>query len=202
VDSPSNAVLVASRKATTFHDENVAYGDTYYYWARVVGHYGERSPLSPSVGHSITVAPIRTSDVDPAWPGAHVYANSLPTLPNGVTTVLDFDTERYDTAGLHDSGSHPSRLTAPIAGQYLIIGSVSFNAGAGVGQRDIRVRINGVDFSAITQVPADSVAVTTMQITTVTRLVATDYAELAAYQNSGGDHDVAGAMFSMHWIGP
>lgn len=57
------ATLIEIKKAKRFHDENVSYGTTYYYWAKVVDLSGNKSGFSPSASHSILVARIVTGDV-------------------------------------------------------------------------------------------------------------------------------------------
>ena len=66
--STTNDVTVATKIATetshTFHDTNVSYASTYYYFARTVGLGGANfSGYSPSSGHSITVSQVVTGDI-------------------------------------------------------------------------------------------------------------------------------------------
>ncbi len=63
-NDPGAAVLIETRKAKRFHDEDVAYGTTYYYWIKVVDTQGNRSGFSPSATHSVTVVKIVDADVD------------------------------------------------------------------------------------------------------------------------------------------
>src|SRR5262249_3653108 len=58
---------------------------------------------------------------------ARVYNSTVIPVPSsgGVSAVPSFDSERWDTANLHDS-ANPSRLTAPVDGVYLIEAHVSF----------------------------------------------------------------------------
>ena len=62
-NNSATATQIDSKKAWVFHDENVAYGTTYYYWVKVVDTSGNASGFSPSSGHSVLVAQIDTSDV-------------------------------------------------------------------------------------------------------------------------------------------
>lgn len=65
-DNSATATLIDSKKAHTFHDTNVSYGSTYYYWAKVIGMSAtavNTSGFSPSSGHSITVQQVLTADV-------------------------------------------------------------------------------------------------------------------------------------------
>ena len=63
-NNSGTATLIETGKKKRFHDENVSYGTTYYYWGKVVDLTGNLSGFSPSSAHSITVAKIVTIDVD------------------------------------------------------------------------------------------------------------------------------------------
>lgn len=62
-NSSGSATLIATGKKKRFHDQNVSYGTTYYYWAKVVDQSGNASGFSPSSSHSITIAKVVTGDV-------------------------------------------------------------------------------------------------------------------------------------------
>lgn len=62
-NSSGTATEIARGKKLIFHDENVTYGTTYFYWAKVEDTSGNLSGFSPSSSHSITVARIVTNDV-------------------------------------------------------------------------------------------------------------------------------------------
>jgi len=60
VNSSASAVLIESGKKKIFHDQNIVYGTTYFYWVKVVDRTGNLSGFSP-VG-SITVTQLVTGD--------------------------------------------------------------------------------------------------------------------------------------------
>lgn len=65
-DDSSTATKIDSKKAHVFHDVNVLYGSTYYYWAKVVGFSGttaNTSGWSPSSSHSINVTKVALADM-------------------------------------------------------------------------------------------------------------------------------------------
>ena len=111
------------------------------------------------------------------------------SIPNTTNTALTLDTNTINTDGMWAAGNN-TRLTAPLAGKYLIIGGVSFAVGPGAGG-SITFRKNGTTFvgssSPVTQsgsfvgVAEDIIA-----------LSATDYIEIIAFQNSGGAINTAG----------
>ncbi len=62
-DNSGTAALIETRKAKRFHDENVSYGTTYFYWVKVVDQSGNKSGFSPSSAHSVLVARLDNDDV-------------------------------------------------------------------------------------------------------------------------------------------
>jgi hypothetical protein len=143
--------------------------------------------------------------VVPAVHVSHASNQSIPSAP-GVGTLV-FDTERFDTAALHDPASNPSRLTAPLAGLYLVTANVGWLANA-TGAREVAIHKNGGTIVARTVATTDPAGNTTEQtITALLDLTAGDYVEVKLRQNSGGPLDVFSAPqyspeFAMVWIGP
>lgn len=56
------ATEIERGRKTRFHDQNVSYGASYYYWAKVADKSSNLSGFSPSASHSITVARASTDD--------------------------------------------------------------------------------------------------------------------------------------------
>lgn len=104
------------------------------------------------------------------------------TIPHPSVTILSWDQETFDGQDMHDN-VNPSRVTVPIAGRYLVIGRVSYDANPN-GNRSIRIHRNGAAFSITDQGPALSTT-TTQEITEVMDLAAGDYLELSGSQDSG-----------------
>lgn len=86
VNNSGTATLIETRKAMVFHDANVNYGTTYYYWAKVVDLSGNKSGFSPSA--SITVGTVDTGDItgDAVSGVASVVASDAQTT-NSTTAV-------------------------------------------------------------------------------------------------------------------
>jgi len=62
LNNSATAVKIDTKAGTRFHDENVTYGQQYFYWAKVVDRTGNKSAFSPSSGHSITIGRLATGD--------------------------------------------------------------------------------------------------------------------------------------------
>lgn len=138
----------------------------------------------------------------PANTFARVYSDETENLiPDSSWTTVEFDTERWDTGanssyanGFWDSGT-PTRLTAPVSGNYIITGHVEFASGeiADGSERGIRIRharsaaVTTIAWHSHPPVPAgQSSATTRMSIATAFWMRAGDYVILQVYQDSGG----------------
>jgi hypothetical protein len=119
--------------------------------------------------------------------GAHVYRTTSQTIPGSTVTVLTFDAERNDASGWHSTVTNTSRLTAPVAGWYLIGGTVEWATGNTVGARYALLILNGATQIAMAGGPVGTSA-EAIQLTPAVAwyMNAGDYVELNLYQTSGG----------------
>lgn len=117
---------------------------------------------------------------------ARVYHSVAQSIPNSVDTILAFDSERFDTDGIHDTVTNNSRLTCKTAGIYIVVASACFAASA-TGLRVVTLLLNGTTPIGI--------QTTNALVTGRTRLVAVsppqdlivgDYVEARVYHTSGG----------------
>ena len=138
--------------------------------------------------------------------GARVYRTTAQSLSNNTETPISFDGERYDNGGLHEGVTNPSRLTAQKAGVYVISGHLSFASNT-TGTRAVWIKLNGNTYIAKQRLNANAPDYPEFSITTIYHLVATDYVELTAMQDSGGNLNVQqigniSPEFAMQWVGP
>lgn len=131
-------------------------------------------------------------------PTVRLRQTTLINVPNNAFTSVTFQTEDFDldsdsgsTDNMHSTAVNITRITAVYAGYVKLDGGVAFAANA-TNQRGCRWAVNGaaVNASAVllqavgggnfTVVPARPIRVF---------LNVGDYAELQAYQNSGGALD-------------
>lgn len=141
---------------------------------------------------------LRSSIVTPHFVGARVYNSTGLGLTTGVGRILTFDSERFDTDSFHDTGSNTSRLTAPVAGYYVVGAQVRFQLGAG-GRRFVEICLNGDTTNPLERVEAGAVAdaTSTPHLLAVTLWLAAagDYFECRAFQSSGGNLNVEQANY-------
>jgi hypothetical protein len=134
--------------------------------------------------------------------GARVYNSADITLTTGAAAALTFNSERYDDADYHSTSSNTSRLTIPQPGRYRVGASVVFASNA-TGYREIYLQASsGATRIADMLIPAVSGNSTRLVVMTEWEFAASDYVEVYAFQNSGGNLNVtsASAYSPEFWI--
>lgn len=124
----------------------------------------------------------------------NAYAGSAQTLTTSTAAMVDLDNEAHDQGAMHSNVTNNSRITIPTAGDgiYLFVGQVAFVSNS-TGYRRARILGGGAVVLAGVKIPAVNGDETIIQVATIRSAVATDYVELEAWQNSGGNLDtVAG----------
>lgn len=137
--------------------------------------------------------------------GARVYHSAAQSIANTTTTVLAFDSERYDTDVIHDTATNNSRLTCKTAGKYLITAHIDWD-GAVAGARSIQILLNGTTIIAADFDASIGAGGMQQSISTVYALAVNDYVEVQVFQSSGGALEVNrvdaySPEFSMHFQG-
>lgn len=122
---------------------------------------------------------------------AQVTKSAAQSIATAAFTAVTWNAEDLDTDTLHDTVTNNSRLTAQLAGKYLVWATVTF-AGNATGTRIVRLTKNGatnIGRGARVGGHADANAVTGVWLVS---LAATDYVEVEAYQDSGAGLNVVG----------
>ena len=123
--------------------------------------------------------------------------NSGPkTLTTGTSTIITFDTEKFDTDAFHSTVTNTGRITIPSGkgGKYLFTAKVVFQGNA-TGVRYASFKKNGTTqyrIMTLQAVTSGAPDVTGYTMSQVFDLVATDYIELVCLQTSGGNLNVLG----------
>jgi hypothetical protein len=140
-------------------------------------------------------------------PGARVTRTSTLTVPNTTWTTVPFDTERYDTADLHDPAIYTSRLTVPAgkSGVYLVWFNGQLNDTGTNNEEGARIRVNGSTVVASHYVR--SAGYREVMAVALVALAAGDYVEAQVWHNIGSNNtlNVQGNYspeFAMHRLGP
>lgn len=122
-------------------------------------------------------------------PSARVYNNANISIPNNIATALTFNSERWDTDGIHSTVTNTGRMTCVTPALYAIFGHIQFAANA-TGIRSIFIRLNGTTIIGSQLNHQSSAAIAELSIATHYVLAVNDYVELMVYQNSGGSLNV------------
>ncbi|MDO8712985.1 MAG: hypothetical protein Q7K13_00670, partial [Polynucleobacter sp.] len=129
---------------------------------------------------------------------ASVYqAADQNTITVNVWTALTFGAELFDTDGLHDNVTNPTRLTLPLVGKWLVFGAL-YNDYTNItlpAQQGIRIHLNGgaganqlFGYNLASAAGATTGGIATSAIIVTTAV--TDYVELAAIiTGTGGTWD-------------
>lgn len=174
------------------------------------------TPRTWSVGEEQTAALLNTHLRDnldavagTSKAACRVYKSTAFTHNStGNWLTVTFDSERFDTQGIHSTVTNTDRLTIPTSwgGLWFVGASMNWAANS-TGSRFARIRVNatteiaeagGVNTGASLGVP--------ITFSTVYRMSVGDYFTLDAYQNSGGSLDVNAQTnyspeFWAYWIG-
>lgn len=146
-----------------------------------------------------TVTPAKIATV----PHLKMHRSTTQSVPNNTTTAISYSTgnvtEAFDSDGMHDPATNPTRVTCKTAGLYSVTLRGHFNA---TGTGFLYLYKNGSPLEAPT-VQFDG---STFEFTTLQRLVVDDYLEFYIYQNTGSAQNLTANVshnkFEAVWLGP
>jgi hypothetical protein len=168
---------------------------------------GNRLRNQTLTGKQLASGAVGTAKVG-ALPGARVRNSTNESIPTNNSVPLTFDTEDFDVGDVHSTAANTSRLTAPVAGKYLIVASARW-ADNTTGHRTLTIKVDGGTQIALDAVSAYSSTgfALAQTVETVYHLAAGQYVEVWAWQNSGDVLDVQSLpectpVLSMSWIAP
>ena len=148
--------------------------------------------------------------------GAYAYASAsnAQSVNDSTLTMVNLDSELFDTDGFHSTSTNTPRMTIPSGkgGKYLIVGQVAIGAGSGQGAREVYIFKNASSGTPLlTNYPMPNTLQfypTFMQVSIICNLVAGDYVQMGAVHNQGtainirGDGYSAGSTFlSIQYLG-
>lgn len=153
---------------------------------------------------------LRTIGGVPTWaapPSVLVYNSAAISVADSTFVAMTFDSERYDTDGIHSTGSNTERLTAVTSGKYAGVASIQF-ASNSVGYRTIGIYHSGVGgYIASAWQPAVNGNVTALVCPFQYQINAGEWVRVDAFQTSGGALNVVqqtaySPQMGMIWTGP
>jgi hypothetical protein len=117
-------------------------------------------------------------------PSCRVYNNANISINDSTSTVLTFNSERWDNNEMHNDAD-TTKLRCRETGLYSIILNISFASNA-TGRRNVWIELNGSDIIASVEVEPSQSDTTRIIVSTQYRLEKGDYLKAKAYQSSGG----------------
>ncbi len=146
----------------------------------------------------------------PEWftpPHAQVYNNAAISIADSTFTTLTFNSENYDSDGIHSTSSNTDRLTCVTPGLYIAFANVQYASNA-TGFRLVQIN-HSTTVSPIGSQWQVAVSgnVTIVSVSAPVRMTAGSYLTCLVFQNSGGALDVQRSAdyspnFGMVWVGP
>ena len=123
---------------------------------------------------------------------AYAQLSGSQSVPTGVATLVELDTEIYDIGGDFDVGSY--KFVTPVAGYYLIIGCVRVDDIDDGDSLRAEIYVDGaVVARGEARCPGANLIMHT-NVQTVYYVAATKDIELYAYQNEGNNQDVIAGL--------
>lgn len=131
-------------------------------------------------------------------PSCLVNMAAAQSIPNGVITTFNFDTEVFDTDNMHSTTVNNNRITFNKTGTYIVGGRAIWAASAVNVQRYIEIRTNGTTvWDSVDVPPIGGGGQSQHDITTLLSVNAGDYFELRVYQDSGAAMNVTGSAWAI-----
>lgn len=118
-------------------------------------------------------------------PACRVYNNANQSINDNAETTVAFNSERYDTDGMHDTVTNNSRITFNTAGLYVVSFNGAFPGGADYSVIYAYVRLNGATDIVLDQrTPSTFVANLALLLFTTYKFAAGDYIEVRVYHDN------------------
>lgn len=113
-----------------------------------------------------------------------VRNNAAISIPNNTTTALTFNTEAFDTDGMHSTVSNTGRITIATGGKYIIGYNLEF-AGNVNGLREAFITREGVAEGA-NQLMGGDATINRLSSSILITAVAAEWFDVRVFQDSGG----------------
>jgi hypothetical protein len=118
--------------------------------------------------------------------GALVNSTVNQAVGNSTLTVINWGAEVYDTDNIHESVTHPSRLTVPAGVTYTRLSANTHWAANSVGTRYVMIQKNSTDCLGCPVSRKTALGETEDNIhSAILSVTGGDYFELVAYQDCG-----------------
>jgi hypothetical protein len=118
-----------------------------------------------------------------------VFHSTTQAVLNNTLTILDWNSEAYDTDNMHDTVTNNSRITFNTAGKYNIASCVKFATSISNGAR-IEILLNGTTIIAGQSTGATGAEAPILNIATNYSFISGDYIQVRVFQSSGVSENI------------
>ena len=134
---------------------------------------------------------------------AQAYQTTGQSIPNDTQTAVVFDTLSFSQsspgiASMWDTAAN-TKLTAPVAGIYVIAASVFFEEGPTTGYAQLSILLNGSQYNAVSTMLFASSALVGLSAAAVIKMNAGDYVQAMVYQSSGSSASLDTGSSTDQW---
>lgn len=145
---------------------------------------------------------VDSSSNGPRFQGVRATSGGDTAVTNNTWTAIALSLETFDTNGYHDTSTNNSRITANSAGYFKVMGTFSWRNSTNTAIRYGVIYKNGTQISNSTGGERGNASdgVPSHVLVDIIQVVAGDYIELFAYQNTGGTLNVYGATLAVEFI--
>jgi hypothetical protein len=173
-------------------------------------------PTAPDWGASETITEAKLDSISTVLnfvmnpPRCYAYKSANGSLASANWDALSLTAESYDSHAAHDNSTNNTRVSFPETGLYAIKANITFDVNTnGIRGLNIRkgaagVQTAGTDLIMLTP-DANGTSQTRVTASVDHQATAGEYAEIFAYQNSGGGLSVLGggaglSFLSIRWV--
>jgi len=186
--------------ASEWNDNHVVDDDVDFLQHQILNHVIENRtdfPAGPVEGQVIWRSDLNLLYVYDGAAWVNVLANvgdkcsvgrsGAQTIPHNVGTLIEFNTEYYDTNDMHSNVTNNTRVTIKKTGYYMVCGQVTFSPNA-VGRRTVIIKKNaGYGWAKNEESSPSGVYETNINFVIIMNLNEGDYLTLEVGQTSGGN---------------
>lgn len=145
-------------------------------------------------------------------PACRVFNSTAITVGDAAVTAMTYDSERFDTAGMHSTAALTGRITFPVTGVYIVSFSGTLTASNDYTGIGVRIRLNGSGSTEIAMQSLQHNVITwspVWTLTTIYKFTAGEWVDSAVYaDNTAGaaNRQVLASVnfspeFSAVWVG-
>jgi hypothetical protein len=185
------------------------------------GPQGAQGPPGPATGAA-------GGDLSGSYPSPSIRAGSVgvskigvipavrvegfsQSIPNNTTTNLDYSSEAFDTAAMHDTGANTDTLTVPVDGIYQLSGNIRWANSSSAGTRFVAItRTIGTTGTTVARdwrnaqnlAAGTGAGVTDQSVSELAFLPAGSTVVMIGFQDSGMAVSTNQFSLAMTWVGP